>query len=194
MIRITSLFALLLVIFSYNNAQTASENPEKVTFSFGPGYCYSVFLGDNYYHTSHEDFPGLYFQASARIIDRVYISYRFGRNNGKITDNSIFFAEKTRLTHDIFQLGYVWRPVGKVIVQPFISYDFIKGKNQGKFKGRGYGGGVAAEYYLGRWMYLSAGLDLQKVKFNIKAPEDVQSKFSDATQMSFSVGFGVSFP
>ena len=189
--KVLLLFVFLISLISLN-AQKKGTLPGLV-YRMSIGYNNQVFTGDNVYNISHNAFSGLYIKSGFYIAKKFIFDFRYSKSSGEINDHFYINEQYTVLKHTSLYLGYVINPLHRLFTNPYLLYDSINGRNQGKFKGNAFGAGINTEFYVFKHWFLDLGAEYKKIAFDITAPADIQDLFSKATSFHFFLGLGVRF-
>jgi hypothetical protein len=155
------------------------------------GYTNQKFFGDNVYNKYHNNYQGFYLKAGLLIFKHYSFDLITFRYSARINNTAFINATKTSFSDFCINAAYVFYPEEAITIAPSIFYRSIKGKNQGKFYGSGFGIGAEIKYHIFKHFYINVGTESGKMHFDIKAPSDIQDQFTNAYFVNFYAGLGL---
>lgn len=184
---------LLFILLNFSFKFLAKGNDTIPFFSHNTsfGYTNQKFFGDNIYNHYHDNFKGIYIKTGILIFRYFSIDISAERYSGKITNKTIINEDKTTFVDKTFSASYAFYPMEVISVSPSLFYKSVRGKNQGKFYGSGFGIGADIKYHFVKHLYINIGANLGKMHFDIKAPSDIEDQFVNAYFVNFYAGLGL---
>ena len=183
----------VIFLFGIHSILLMANSIEKDTSKFGIGYSQFLSVGENIYSKDHNSFKGIYLEAGVDVFREVQINMRYTFIGAEIIDKHYVNSSKTKFNNLGVQIKYKYSPVKDLYCDPFVGFEIIGGKNQGKFVGYGFGLGGNLEYYFFRKIFLDLSAEYDIMRFNISAANDIEKLFDRTGGFQINLGLGFGF-